>query len=89
MYFVFDYKNQYYNTKVYFIKIFNLFFHLGESMSSLHYQFRLGRTIIGVIMKDTLNALKEGPVDEYLKFPSTVEEWEEISNVYLNRLQIR
>ena len=58
-------------------------------MSSLHYQFRLRRTIIGVIMKDTLNALKEGPVDEYLKFPSTVEEWEEISNVYLNRLQIR
>ena len=50
----------------------------GESQQSLSWSFRLGRTTVSKILRETCEAKVPSPI--YLRSPSTEEEWKQISN---------
>ncbi len=54
----------------------------GESFSSISLQFRVGRTTTGMIIKETSKALWNVLRKHYVKFPSSSEDWMEISNQF-------
>ncbi|CAM4735492.1 unnamed protein product [Leuciscus chuanchicus] len=51
----------------------------GESFASLSYQFRVGESTISKTVSETCEALHHALANEYLKTPSTEEEWLEIA----------
>ncbi|XP_068082633.1 uncharacterized protein [Anabrus simplex] len=54
----------------------------GESYKSLMYSFRISASAISTIIPETCKAIYESLKDEYLKMPSTENEWLEISKQY-------
>jgi hypothetical protein len=51
----------------------------GESFHSLHFQFRLGVSTVGEIVRSTCLAIFSHLHEEYLHTPRTSEEWERIA----------
>ncbi|XP_013875762.1 uncharacterized protein LOC106525917 isoform X2 [Austrofundulus limnaeus] len=51
----------------------------GESFTSLNFQFRVGKSTISKIVRETCEALYEAFAEDYLKTPNTEEEWLEIA----------
>lgn len=52
----------------------------GDSQQSMSYNFRLGRTTVHNIVKETYIAIWEALSETYLKQPTTSEEWEKIAD---------
>ncbi|KAK7457296.1 hypothetical protein BaRGS_00039238 [Batillaria attramentaria] len=59
----------------------------GDSFVSLSYAFRVANNTIREIVLETCTALFAVLKDEYLKVPSTPDEWERISNEFQTRWQ--
>ena len=59
----------------------------GESFDSLMYQFRIHRTTIGQFILPVCTAIYEALKDDYLKLPSTKNEWLSIANETNERWQ--
>ena len=57
----------------------------GESYESLMYQFRIHRTTIGRFIPQVSRAIYAALKDEYLKVPSTEQEWEFIADETFKR----
>ncbi|XP_069602750.1 uncharacterized protein [Ranitomeya imitator] len=55
----------------------------GESLSSLHFQYRLGISTLSGIVVDTCRALWNVLREEFIPVP-TVDMWREISKTFLN-----
>ena len=51
----------------------------GNSQISLSLNFRMGRATISRVLHETCHAIWDALVDDYLKFPQSVEEWKAIS----------
>ena len=51
----------------------------GESYRSLRFQFRISTPAISYIINDVCSAISTNLAPLFLKFPSTLEEWKEIS----------
>ena len=51
----------------------------GESFTSLHYQFRIGKSTIAELIPEVCEAIFACLRDEYLHTPSTPEEWRAVS----------
>ena len=56
----------------------------GETFHSLMYQFRVRRVTIGKFVPEVCKAIYHCLKDEYLKIPSTTEEWESIAEETYN-----
>ena len=54
----------------------------GDSQQSQSFSFQLGKSTVSKIVKQTCNALWERLSGTYMKFPSTLEEWQQISAEY-------
>ena len=54
----------------------------GESQQSLSFSYRMGRSTVSKIVNETSQALYESLKNDYLKSPSTSEEWENISKQF-------
>ena len=59
--------------------------HSGNSFRSLKTTFRIGHSTIGLIVKNTCEALCSSLGADCLKLPRTIEEWEVISAKFENR----
>ena len=59
----------------------------GESYRSLRFQFRISTPAISYIINDVCSAVNTNLAPLFLKFPSTVEEWKEISRKFEERWQ--
>lgn len=57
----------------------------GTSFRRLAYIFRLGRSTVGNIVKDTCNAICDLMYPEYMKTPSTEDEWLAIADGFWRR----
>ena len=66
------------NSQVFFI-IMHLKLWCGIFQVRISFNFRLGRSTVCSILKDTCNAIWDALNSIYLKAPSTEEEWIEIS----------
>ena len=66
------------DSQVFFI-IIHLQLWFGISQVSMSFNFRLGRSTVCSILKDTCEAIWDALNSLYLKAPSTEEEWIEIS----------
>ena len=51
----------------------------GDSQQSISYNFRIGKTTVHNIVKETCEAIWEALSETYSKQPTTCEEWEEIA----------
>ena len=54
----------------------------GESQQSLAFSFRLGRSTVCNIVRETCQSIWMVLATEYLKYPSTTEEWLSISSEF-------
>uniref|UniRef100_A0A8C4WX70 DDE Tnp4 domain-containing protein n=1 Tax=Eptatretus burgeri TaxID=7764 RepID=A0A8C4WX70_EPTBU len=52
----------------------------GETYRSLSYQFRVGETTIGKIVPETCQAIYDLLRDEYMKCPTTSEQWKAVAD---------
>ncbi|XP_071105223.1 uncharacterized protein [Haliotis cracherodii] len=52
----------------------------AESFTSLSYNYRIGATTIGLIVKDICAAIWQTMQPEFMKVPSTSDDWREIAN---------
>lgn len=52
----------------------------GDSQQTHSFQFRIGKATISKILRETSEAIWSALKKDYLKPPSTAEEWIEISN---------
>ena len=59
----------------------------GESYESLQYQFRIHRTTIALFIPFVCRKIYECLKEEYLKLPSTIDEWKDIANCTQKRWQ--
>ena len=59
----------------------------GESYESLQYQFRIHRTTIALFIPFVCRKIYECLKEEYLKLPSTKDEWKDIANSTQKRWQ--
>lgn len=55
----------------------------GDSQQSASFNFRMGRSTVSNIIKEVCAALWEVLSSTYLKFPSTVGEWQQISDEFM------
>lgn len=60
----------------------------GETFRSLSFSFRMGRTSVARIIKETCYAIWKALQPDYVKMPKTEEEWKAISNGFLERWQL-
>lgn len=51
----------------------------GESFTSLHFQFRIGKSTVAEIIPDVCEAIYNCLKQDYLSVPSTTEQWKAIS----------
>ena len=58
---------------------------LGESQWSLSNQFRISQSAISLFVIETCKAIYEGLKEEYIKCPSTVEEWKAIADAFFTK----
>ena len=56
----------------------------GESFTSLHFQFRMGKSTIAQMIPEVCNAIFTCLKDEFLKTPTTTNQWKTISEQYFN-----
>lgn len=56
----------------------------GDSQASQSFSFQLGRSTVGKIIKQTCGALWNRLQEKYMKFPSTVDEWKQITDSYFD-----
>ncbi|XP_041826075.1 protein ALP1-like [Melanotaenia boesemani] len=59
----------------------------GESFASLSFHFRFGESTISMIVIETCKALHQTLRDEYLKTPTTVEEWLDVAKDFHHQWQ--
>ena len=59
----------------------------GESYQSLEYHFRVSNSLISFIVPEVMTAIYEEYKDEYMKCPSTAEEWKEVAEGFDDRWQ--
>ena len=59
----------------------------GESYQSLSYHFRVSNSLISSIVPEVMLAIYEVYKDEYMKCPSTPEEWKEVARGFYERWQ--
>ena len=59
----------------------------GESLQSLSFSFRIGRSTISSIISDVCRAIWTNLADQHIKMPQTTNEWQEISNEFYNMWQ--
>ena len=59
----------------------------GESYTSLQYQFRINKGTLSLLIPRVCTAIAEVLAD-YIKCPSTVEQWEEIAHNFLVKWQL-
>ncbi|XP_048582528.1 uncharacterized protein LOC116618984 [Nematostella vectensis] len=52
----------------------------GDSQQSQSFNFRIGRSTVSEIIRETCSAIWEALHKNYLKSPSTPDEWQEIAN---------
>ncbi|XP_034246598.1 protein ANTAGONIST OF LIKE HETEROCHROMATIN PROTEIN 1-like [Thrips palmi] len=57
----------------------------GETQESLSLNYRLGQSTISGIIKETVRAISEVLSSEFLRFPSSQEEWEAVAGGYAER----
>ena len=60
----------------------------GESYTSLQYQFRINKGTLCMIIPRVCEAISETLAHDFVKCPSSVEEWEDISNQFWERWQL-
>lgn len=60
----------------------------GESYSSLQYQFRISVSAVSQIVPEVCQAIYDVLKQEYLHFPSSEEEWLEITNAFEEKWQL-
>ena len=53
-----------------------------NSQISLSFNFRMGRATVSRVLHETCHAIWNALVDDYLKFPQSVEEWKVISQQF-------
>ncbi|XDV13001.1 hypothetical protein PO909_001525 [Leuciscus waleckii] len=59
----------------------------GESFTSLNFQFRVGKSTISQIVTETCEALYQALAKDYLKTPTTEEEWLDIAQDFHQKWQ--
>ncbi|XP_049428868.1 uncharacterized protein LOC125886585 isoform X1 [Epinephelus fuscoguttatus] len=59
----------------------------GESFSSLSFQYRTGRSTVGVLVKETCRVLHHVLKKDYLKTLTTEDEWREVDSGFQNKWQ--
>ncbi|CAL1596137.1 unnamed protein product [Knipowitschia caucasica] len=59
----------------------------GESFTSLNFQFRVGKSTISQIVSETCEALYRVLAKDYLKTPTTEEEWLDIAQEFHQKWQ--
>ena len=59
----------------------------GETFTSLHFQFRMGKATISYIIREVCEAIYKVLGPKYMSVPSTVEKWSEISSAFESRWQ--
>ena len=64
-----------------------LFLATGETFTSLHFQFRMGKATISYIIREVCEAIWKILGPKYMSVPSTVEKWSEIANAFESRWQ--
>lgn len=57
----------------------------GESFSSLHFQFKIGKSTISSIIPEVCQAIYDVLKIEYLSVPQTTEDWENIATEFAVR----
>ena len=60
----------------------------GESYTSLEFRFRVSNQLISSIVPEALSAIYEVFKDEFMKCPSTPEEWKEVSTMLLRMAKV-
>ena len=56
----------------------------GESFTSLHYQFRMGKSTISTLVPDVCQAIYRCLKDQFLRVPSTNIKWAEVSKDFFS-----
>ncbi|XP_071961474.1 uncharacterized protein [Antedon mediterranea] len=59
----------------------------GESYTSLAYQHRISKQSISKLIPEVCEAIYDSLKDEYMKTPSTQDEWRKVSNDYFQKWQ--
>ena len=59
----------------------------GESYTSLEFRFRVSNQLISSIVPEVMSAVYEVFKDEFMKCPSTPEEWKEVAKGFLEKWQ--
>lgn len=59
----------------------------GESFSSLSFQYRIGRSTVDVLVKKACRVLHHVLRKDYLKTPTTEDEWREVASGFQNKWQ--
>jgi hypothetical protein len=75
------------NCTVFLFIYSNYFVFPGDSYHSLEYNFRVSRNTISGIVVETCQAIIDQFEDEYMKCPSTPEEWEVVARGFSTRWQ--
>ena len=57
----------------------------GESYTSLEFRFRVSNQLISSIVIEVMSAIYEVFKDEFMKCPSTPEEWKEVAKGFLEK----
>lgn len=52
----------------------------GNSQQSNSFNFQLGRSTVSQVIKQTCDAIWNRLAETYMKFPSTLKEWQQISD---------
>ena len=59
----------------------------GESYNSLMYQYRVSKAALGLFVPEVCNVIIEEFQDEFIRFPTTSEEWESLADGFEKRWQ--
>ena len=59
----------------------------GQSGRSLSQQFRVGRSTVSMIIRETAAAIISSMQREFLHTPVTTKEWQDISQIFANKWQ--
>ncbi|XP_030208666.1 protein ANTAGONIST OF LIKE HETEROCHROMATIN PROTEIN 1-like isoform X2 [Gadus morhua] len=59
----------------------------GESFRSLSFQYRIGRSTVGLIVMETCEALYNVLKEDHMKTPTTESEWREIASGFEDKCQ--
>lgn len=68
------------------IRQINCYLATGDSFQSLSYNFRLVRSTICKIVPEVLKSICECMQDENIKLPVTTNEWNEVEQIFINKL---